>query len=157
VLSWQTAPLDHDVTLSGAVVAKLFASTTGRDADWVVKLLDVYPDDAATPAELRGHQRMIANDVFRGRYRKSYEKPEALTPGAVLDYKIDLHSASHVFKKGHRIAVQVQSSWFPLIDRNPQTWVPNIFNAKPGDFVAQTHKVYHTTRYPSSIEVSIGN
>jgi putative CocE/NonD family hydrolase len=156
VLSWRTAVLDHDVTLSGAVVAKLFASTTGSDADWVVKLIDVYPDDAATPAELRGRQRMIANDVFRGRYRKSFEKPEPLSHG-VLDYAIDLHSASHVFQKGHRIAVQVQSSWFPLIDRNPQTWVPNILTAKPGDFAAQTHAIYHSTRYPSAIEVSIAD
>lgn len=157
VLVWQTEPLDRDVALSGAVVAKLFASTTGRDADWVVKLLDIHPDDAATPAELRGRQRMIANEVFRGRYRKSFEKPEPLTPRAVLDYKIDLHSASHVFRKGHRIAVQVQSSWFPLIDRNPQTWVPNIYRAKPGDYVAQTHKIYRSIRYPSSIEVAIAD
>jgi putative CocE/NonD family hydrolase len=156
VLSWRTAVLDHDVTLSGTIVAKLFASTTGSDADWVVKLIDVYPDDAATPADLRGRQRMIANDVFRGRYRKSFEKPEPLSHG-VLDYAIDLHSASHVFQKGHRIAVQVQSSWFPLIDRNPQTWVPNILTAKPGDFVAETHAVYHSPRYPSAIEVSIAD
>ena len=157
VLYWQTEPLDHDVTLSGSISAKLFASTTGRDADWVVKLIDVYPDDAATPEALRGRQRMIANEVFRGRYRKSFERPEALTPGAVLDYTIDLHSASHVFQKGHRIAVQVQSTWFPLIDRNPQSWVPNIFEAKPSDFVAQTHKVYHDARYPSAIEVTIAD
>ena len=100
---------------------------------------------------------MIADEVFRGRFRKSFERPKALTPGAVLNYQIDLHSASHVFQKGHRIAVQVQSSWFPLIDRNPQTWAPNIFEAKPSDFVAQTHRVYHTVRYPSSIEMTIAD
>ena len=157
VLAWQTAPLDHDVTLTGSIIANLFASTTGRDADWVVKLIDVYPDDATISAPLRGRQRMIADEVFRGRFRKSFERPKALTPGAVLNYQIDLHSASHVFQKGHRIAVQVQSSWFPLIDRNPQTWAPNIFEAKPSDFVAQTHRVYHTVRYPSSIEMTIAD
>lgn len=98
---------------------------------------------------------MIANDVFRGRFRQSYENPEPLKPGAVLDYDIDLHYASHVFKKGHRIAVQVQSSWFPLISRNPQTWVPNILRAKPGDFKAQTHSIYHTPENASAITVTV--
>lgn len=157
VLFWQTEPLTEDVTISGDIAAKLFASTTGSDADWVVKLLDVYPSDETTPAELRGRQRMIANDVFRGRFRKSYETPAAITPNAVLDYNIDLHSASHVFKKGHRIAVQIQSSWFPLINRNPQTFVPNILSAKPGDFKAQTHSIYHTPSQPSSISVAVAD
>ena len=142
-----------DVTISGDVAAKLFASTTGNDADWVVKLIDVYPSDEQTPAELRGRQRMIANDVFRGRFRKSYEYPEPLKPGEVLDYNIDLHYASHVFKKGHKIAVQIQSSWFPLISRNPQNWVPNILRAKPEDFKVQTHSIYHTPGNASSISV----
>lgn len=155
VLFWQSDPLPADVTISGEVAAKLFASTTGSDADWVVKLIDVYPDDEQTPKELRGRQRMIANDVFRGRFRKSYENPEPLKPGAVLDYNIDLHYASHVFKKGHKIAVQVQSSWFPLISRNPQTWVPNILRAKPEDFKAQTHSIYHTPENASAISVTV--
>ncbi|MGY8986277.1 MAG: CocE/NonD family hydrolase [Sphingomonadales bacterium] len=153
VLSWETDPLPVDVTISGDVAAKLFASTTGNDADWVVKLIDVYPSDEQTPAELRGRQRMIANDVFRGRFRKSYEYPEPLKPGEVLDYNIDLHYASHVFKKGHKIAVQIQSSWFPLISRNPQNWVPNILRAKPEDFKVQTHSIYHTPGNASSISV----
>ena len=155
VLFWQTEPLAEDVTIAGDIAANLFASTTGSDADWVVKLLDVHPDDAATPAELKGRQRMIANDVFRGRFRTSYETPQPITPGKVLPYTIDLHSASHVFKKGHRIAVQVQSSWFPLIDRNPQTFVPNILKAKPTDYKVQTHAVFHTPAYPSSISMAV--
>jgi putative CocE/NonD family hydrolase len=148
VLFWQTEPLTEDVTIAGDIAAQLFASTTGTDADWVVKLIDLDPENA-------GRQRMIANDVFRGRFRTSYEKPQPIAPGKVLGYTIDLHSASHVFKKGHRIAVQVQSSWFPLIDRNPQTFVPNILKARPSDFKAQTHAVFHTPAYPSAISVSV--
>jgi len=155
VLFWQTEPLTEDVTIVGDVAAKLFASTTGSDADWVVKLIDVYPSDASVPEKLRGRQMMIANDVFRGRFRSGLSTPAPLAPGAVLDYDIDLHAASHMFRKGHRIAVQIQSSWFPLIDRNPQTYVPNILRAKPEDFTAQTHKVFHDAGHPSSIAVSV--
>lgn len=155
VLSWRTAPLDQPVTLRGDVVAKLFASTTGTDADWVVKLIDVYPDDDSVPAELRGRQMLITGDVFRGRFRKSFEHPQALPAGKTLDYSIDLHSASHVFGKGHRIAVQVQSSWFPLIDRNPQSFTPSIFTAAPGDFKARTHAVSHSPAYPSQIVLDL--
>jgi putative CocE/NonD family hydrolase len=146
VLSWQTPPLDEDVTIRGDVAAKLYASTTGSDADWIVKLIDVYPG---------GRQLMIANEVFRGRFRTDFEHPQPLTPGKVLPYSIDMHSASHVFKKGHRIAVQVQSTWFPLIDRNPQVFQPNIFKAKRSEFKAQTHSVYRSAEYPSAIEVSV--
>ena len=155
VLFWQTDPLTDDITISGDIAAKLFASTTGSDADWVVKLVDVYPTDDSVAPALRGRQRMIANDVFRGRFRTSYSTPKAITPNAVLDYRIDLHSASHVFKRGHRIGVQVQSSWFPLINRNPQTYVENILRAVPGDFKAQTHAVYHTPRQASAITVAV--
>ena len=155
VLFWQTDLLKEDVTIVGDVAARLFASTTGSDADWVVKLIDVYPSDTSIPEALRGRQRMIASDVFRGRFRKSLSTPEAIRPGAVLDYRIDLHAASHVFRKGHRIAVQVQSSWFPLIDRNPQNFVANIFKAQPQDFKAQTHAIYHDARRPSAISLSV--
>jgi uncharacterized protein len=150
VLSWQTEVLDHDVTIRGALSAKLFASTTGTDADWIVKVIDVYPDNA-TPAEMRNRQLMIADDVFRGRFRSDFEHPKPLVAGKVFSYEVDLHSASHVFKKGHRIAVQVQSTWFPLIDRNPQTFVPSIFAAKANQYTAQTHSVFHTARYPSAL------
>jgi predicted acyl esterase len=120
-----------------------------------VKLIDVYPTDEAVAPQLRGRELLIADEVFRGRFRSSFEHPKALTPGKVLDYSIDLHSASHVFKKGHRIAVQIQSTWFPLIDRNPQTFMPSIFEAPPSAFRPQTHSVFHTPAYPSSIAVDV--
>jgi putative CocE/NonD family hydrolase len=157
VLTWQTEVLQNDVTIRGNVGAELFASTTGTDADWVVKLIDVYPaDEAALPA-MRGRQLMIANDVYRGRFRSGFEHPAALAANKVLEYLIDLHSASHVFKKGHRIAVQVQSTWFPLIDRNPQTFVPSIFGAHAADYKAQTHTVYHSLQFPSAMLVDIAD
>ena len=157
VLSWQSIVLDQDVAFRGNLAATLFASTTGSDADWVVKLIDVYPADDATPAALRGRHVMIADEVFRGRFRQGFGVPHPLTPGAVLDYGIDLHTASHVFKRGHRIEIQVQSTWFPLIDRNPQVFTPNIFDAKPADFTAQTHAVFHSLRYPSQLSVDVAD
>jgi hypothetical protein len=157
VLTYVTEPLTSEVRISGVPSVDLFAATTGTDADWVVKLIDVYPDDAATPASLRGRQLIIADEVFRGRFRPSFEHPRAITPNAVLDYSIDLHSASHVFGPGHRIAVQVQSTWFPLIDRNPQTFVPNIFSAHGADYKSQTHSVFHTARHPSGLVVDIAD
>ncbi|MDP9012417.1 MAG: CocE/NonD family hydrolase [Pseudomonadota bacterium] len=155
VLSWQTELLQSDVTIRGDVVAKLYASTTGSDADWVIKLIDIFPTDDATPPDLRGRQLIIADEVFRGRFRASFEHPHAIEPGRVLRYSIDLHTASHVFKKDHRIAVQVQSTWFPLIDRNPQTFQPSIFKAKHADYRKQSHSVFHTTQYPSAIIVDV--
>ena len=130
VLTWQTDTLTDDVTLAGQVTAKLFASTTGSDSDWVVKLIDVYPEKDSQDWKLSGFELMIADEIFRGRFRKSFEKPEPITPNEVTPFTIDLHTANHVFKKGHRIMVQVQSTWFPLYDRNPQKFVPNIFEAK---------------------------
>jgi putative CocE/NonD family hydrolase len=155
VLTWQTPPLREDVTVRGQVLADLFAATTGEDADWIVKLIDVYPASMSTPPALRGRQLMIADEVFRGRFRKSFEHPVPITPDEVNEYRIDLHSASHVFEAGHRILVQVQSSWFPLIDRNPQTYQKSIFDARPEDYKAQTHKIYHDTRHPSAIAVDV--
>ena len=116
------------------MLTKLFASTTGSDADFVVKLIDVYPEKYEPNPKLGGYQLMVSNEVFRGRFRKSFEKPEAMAPNKVEEVAIDLHTQSYRFKKGHRIMVQMQSSWFPLIDRNPQTFVPNIFEAKSSDF-----------------------
>lgn len=156
VLSWRSEPLRADLTLRGNVTARLYASTTGSDADWVVKVLDVYPVNGVSP-ELRGRSRIIACEVFRGRYRSGFEHPQALAAGKVLDYSIDLHSASHVFMKGHRIAVQIQSSWFPLIDRNPQTFVPSIFKARPSDYQPQTHSIYHTAEFPSAILLDVAD
>ncbi len=157
VVNWQTAPLDNDVVIAGDITAHLFASTTGSDADWVVKLIDVYPDSGQTDPKLNGYQLMVANDVFRGRFRKSFEHPEAITPNRVDEYVVDLHTQDYKFRKGHRIMVEVQSSWFPLIDRNPQTYVPNIFEAKDSDFRAQTHRIFRSRDAATYVEVSVVN
>ncbi len=155
VLTWQTDELLEDVTLAGQVTAKLFASTTGSDSDWIVKLIDVYPQKYPQDWKLSGYELMIADEIFRGRYRRSFEKPEAITPNEATPYSIDLHTANHVFKKGHRMMVQVQSTWFPLYDRNPQKFVPNIFAAKESDFQKATQRVYRSKRFPSSVEISV--
>ncbi|HEY4907506.1 MAG TPA: CocE/NonD family hydrolase [Candidatus Acidoferrum sp.] len=155
VLTWQTPPLTEDVTLSGQVTAKLFASTTGSDADWVVKLIDVYPESVPQDWKLSGFELMVADEIFRGRYRNSFEKPEPITPNTVTPFTVDLHTTNHVFKKGHRIMVQVQSTWFPLYDRNPQKFVPNIFEAKASDYQKATQHIYRSSQYPSHIEMSI--
>ena len=154
VLTWKTPVLESDVTIAGEVVANLFASTTGSDADWIVKLIDVYPEQAR-PVEMSGYEFMVSNEVFRGRYRKGFEKPVPIAPGAVLDYSFSLHTQSYSFLKGHRIAVQVQSTWFPLIDRNPQTFVRNIFVAKPADFQKATHRVYRSARSASHVVLPV--
>ncbi len=155
VLTWQTGDLTEDITLAGQVTAKLFASTTGSDSDWVVKLIDVYPQKYPDDWKLSGYELMISDEIFRGRYHHSFEKPEALKPGEVTPFTIDLHTADHVFKKGHRIMVQVQSTWFPVYDRNPQKFVPNIFEAKESDYQKATQHVYRSKRYPSSVEIMI--
>jgi len=155
VLTWTTVELAEDVTVTGQVTAKLFASTTGSDADWIVKLIDVYPEKIDADPDLAGFELMIADEIFRGRYRNSYEKPEAITPGEITPFTVDLHTANHVFKKGHRIMVQVQSTWFPLYDRNPQKFVLNIFEAKESDYQKATERVYRSAKYPSRVEISV--
>jgi len=155
VLTWKTAPLTHNLTIAGDVVAHMFASTTGTDSDWVVKLLDIYPDDPSADPKLAGYESIVSDEVFRGRFRKSFENPEPLPRNRVEEYRIDLHSADHVFLKGHRIGVQIQSAWFPLIDRNPQRFVPNIFEAKAEDFQSATQRIYRSGRYPTHIELPL--
>jgi putative CocE/NonD family hydrolase len=155
VLSWETDTLTTDITVTGALAAHLFAASTGSDADWVVKLIDVYPQHYPAAPRMAGYQFMIANDVLRGRFRHSVEKPEPVQPGKVEAYTIDLHTQDHVFKKGHKIMVQVQSSWFPIIDLNPQTYVPNIFEAKAGDFIKATQKIYRSANAPSHIVLPV--
>ena len=155
VLSWETAALESDVTIAGEVVAHLFASTTGSDADWIVKLIDVYPEDNPSNWDLAGFQLMVSNEVFRGRYRTSIEKPAPIEPNKVLEYTWSLHTQDYTFKKGHRVMVQVQSTWFPIIDRNPQTFVPNIFEAKDSDFKTATHRVYRTPEFPSRVDIPV--
>jgi uncharacterized protein len=155
VATWTTPPLDHDVTVAGDVIADLFASTSGTDTDWVVKLIDEYPAAvsttsaaSSTPAsstaqpDMSGYQLIVNGEIFRGRYRKSFEHPEAIPADQVLEYRFSLHSADHTFLKGHRIKVQVQSTWFPLYDRNPQKFLPNIMTAAPGDFAKATQRIY---------------
>jgi putative CocE/NonD family hydrolase len=155
VLTWQTDELTEDLTLTGSVTAKLFASTTGSDSDWIVKLIDVYPEKYPDDWKLSGYELMIADEVFRGRFRKSFEKPEPITPDAITPFTIDLHTANHVFKKGHLIMVQVQSTWFPIIDRNPQKFVPNIFEAKESDYQKATQRVYRSREFPSGVVISL--
>ena len=158
VATWTTPPLDHDVTVAGDVIADLFASTSGTDTDWVVKLIDEYPATASatsaassTPAssaaqpDMSGYQLIVNGEIFRGRYRKSFEHPEAIPADQVLEYRFSLHAADHTFLKGHRIKVQVQSTWFPLYDRNPQKFLPNIMTASPGDFAKATQRIYPTS------------
>ena len=155
VLSWETEPLGEDVVVRGDIVAHLFAATTGSDADWIVKLIDVYPDDHPTDPTLGGYQLMVANDVFRGRFRNGFERPEPIVPNAVVEYVVDLHTQDYRFLRGHRIMVQVQSTWFPIIDRNPQTYVPNIFLAKDSDYRKATHRIYRSARYPSRVTLAV--
>jgi putative CocE/NonD family hydrolase len=142
VLSYISEPLTEPLKISGQPVVKLTASTSGTDSDWVVKLIDVYPDEVAAQPELGGYQLPIAMDIFRGRYRESFSDPKPLAANKPLDYHWLLPTANHVFLPGHRIMVQVQSSWFPLYDRNPQTFVPSIFNAQPKDYVKATQRIY---------------
>jgi putative CocE/NonD family hydrolase len=153
VLTWETEPLQNDTVIAGDIVAHLFASTSGTDSDWVVKLIDVYPETYPKDPKMSGYQLMIANEILRGRYRNSFTKPEAIPANQVIEYAIDLHTSNHAFLKGHRIMVQVQSTWFPLYDRNPQKFVDNIFLARDSDYVAATQKVFRSSRYPSHVTI----
>ena len=155
VVSWETEPLAEDVTITGSVVAKLFASTTGSDSDWIVKLIDIYPQDYPLDYRMGGYQLMVANDVFRGRFRQSFERPQPITSGKALDYTIDLHHCDHRFLKGHKIMVQVQSTWFPVIDRNPQKYVENIFQAREADYVKVTQRIFRSKSFPSHLQVPV--
>jgi uncharacterized protein len=155
VLTYTSDVLTAPVHILGQPVANLIASTTGTDSDWVVKLIDVYPDQVADHPELGGYQLAVAMDIFRGRYRESLASPKAIEPGKPLAYRFNLPPTNHVFLPGHRIMVQVQSSWFPLYDRNPQTFVPNIFWAKPDDYKKATQRVYHAPGTASAVELPV--
>jgi len=144
VLAFTSEILDEPVKISGEPIVNLIASTSGTDSDWVVKLIDLYPAEVAGQPNMGGYQLMISADVLRGRYRESFETAKPITPNTPLLYRFAIPTANHVFLPGHRIMVQIQSSWFPLYDRNPQTFVPNIFWAKPGDYRKATQRVYHT-------------
>ena len=155
VLTWTTEPLKDDVVVSGKVAAHLFASTSGTDSDWIVKVIDVYPEHYQPDPKMGGYELMIAGDVFRGRYRNSFEKPEPVMPDSVNHYAIDFPANDHVFLKGHRIMVQVQSTWFPVIDRNPQRFVSNIFLAKESDFQRATQRVFRSGQHASYIAMPV--
>jgi putative CocE/NonD family hydrolase len=145
VLAFTSEVLTAPMKISGQPVANLVASTSGTDSDWVVKVIDVYPDEVAGQPAMGGYQLMVSADIFRGRYRESLETPKPIAADKPLLYRFNLPTANHVFLPGHRIMVQVQSSWFPLYDRNPQTFVQNIFWAKPEDYRKATQRVYHTS------------
>jgi uncharacterized protein len=155
VLTFQTDVLTTPVKIAGEPIANLVASTSGTDSDWVVKLIDIYPDEVAGEPDLGGYQLAVSMDIFRGRYRQNLAEPAAITANAPLLYKFALPTANHVFLPGHRIMVQVQSSWFPLYDRNPQTFVPNIFFAKPTDYKKATQRIYHAPDNASFIQLPI--
>jgi putative CocE/NonD family hydrolase len=160
VLSYQTEVLDKDVTIAGNIWANLKVATTGTDADFVVKVLDVYPDTAsnnkftAPGVKMAGYQQMVRSEPIRGKYRNAFDKPEPFVPGQVTPVNFELQDVLHTFKKGHKIMVQVQSTWFPLIDRNPQTFV-NINKASESDFKTQTHKIYTSKQHPSFLKVRV--
>jgi putative CocE/NonD family hydrolase len=155
VISFVSEVLTAPVQISGQPVANLIASTDGSDADWVVKLIDLYPDELAAQPQMGGYQLMVSADIFRGRYRESFETAKAITPNEPLRYRFALPTANHVFRPGHRMMVQIQSSWFPLYDRNPQTFVPNIFWAKPGEYRKSVHRVYHTPNLASFVDLPV--
>ncbi|MGA8144783.1 MAG: CocE/NonD family hydrolase [Candidatus Acidiferrales bacterium] len=155
VLTYETAPLTAPVRVSGAPEVNLYASTSGSDSDWVVKLIDVYPGTVPSEPAMGGYELAISLDIFRGRYRKSFEHPEAIAPNQPLLYRFGLPTVNHVFLLGHRIMVQVQSSLFPLYDRNPQTFVPNIFYAKPTDYQKATQRVWRAQGTASFISLPV--
>ena len=155
VLVYETAPLRQALRVAGMPVAQLAASTSGRDADWVVKIIDVWPDEVPDQPQMGGYQQMLSADILRGRYRVDPARPQAIEPGAVLAYRLALPGVNHTFAPGHRIMVQIQSSWFPLYDRNPQSYVPNIMLARPADYVKATQRIWHVPGKASFIELPV--
>jgi hypothetical protein len=154
VAVWKLPVLANNLTITGEVVADIYAATTGSDNDMVVKLIDQYPDD--DPDEkMRGYQLMTNAEIFRGRYLDSFEKPAPLVSGKVREYKFSLHAVDHVFKAGHTVMVEIQSTWFPLYDRNPQTFVPNIMKAKVRNYKAATITVYSGPGHESTLQIPV--
>jgi uncharacterized protein len=155
VLTFVSPPLEEKLTVRGAITARLFAETTGTDADWIVKVIDAFPDlDGAEP-RMSGYQLMIAGEILRGRYRRSFEQPEAITPDRALEYLIRLPQVNHTFRPGHRLVVQIQSTWFPLYDRNPQRFVPAIMDATAEDYQPATHRIHTNAVHASRIELHV--
>ena len=160
VLVYETGVLDNDVTVAGPIAVDLNVSTTGTDSDWVVKLIDVYPNDYPDPepnptgVRMGGYQQLVRGDVFRGKFRNSFEKPEPFVPGKPAEIKFKMQDVCHTFRSGHRIMVQVQSSWFPLIDRNPQKFV-DIYSAEAADYQKATQRVFRSHERPSHVTVLV--
>jgi len=170
VLVYVTEPLDEDLIVAGPVSPNLFVATSGTDADWVVKLIDVYPPDRSAPptnegaandrdigpatVTLAGYQQLVRGEPFRGKFRRSFENPEPFVPGTVEAVSFTMPDVNHVFRRGHRVMVQVQSTWFPLVDRNPQTFV-DIPSAKPGDYRVATQRVVRSRTQPSGVELHV--
>ena len=155
VVAFVSDVLTEPLKISGEPIANLIASTDGTDSDWVVKLIDLYPDEVAGQPEMGGYQLMVSADIFRGRYRESFETPTPIPANEALEYRFALPTANHVFLPGHRIMVQVQSSWFPLYDRNPQTFVPNIFWAQPEDYRRAVQRIYHEPQQASFVRLPV--
>jgi putative CocE/NonD family hydrolase len=155
VLVYETEPLTAPLRIAGEPWARLFASTTGSDADWVVKIIDVWPSEYPPNVKLGGYQQMISAEIFRGRYRVDFAKPASIEPGEALEYRIRLPQVNHTFLPGHRVMVQIQSSWFPLYDRNPQTFVPNIMFSPPESYIKATHRIWRTAGQASAIELPV--
>jgi hypothetical protein len=167
--NFETPVLARDVTVTGDVVADVFGTTTGTDSDWIVKLIDVYPEDAQgvtspetgdgskADGDKGGYELMVAEEILRGRYRKSFTMPEPVTPGEVAEYKWGLHGVDHTFLKGHRMMVEVQSSWFPLYDRNPQTYVENIMTAPASAYKSETVSIYGSAKYASHLDLPVSD
>jgi putative CocE/NonD family hydrolase len=154
VVVYQTPPIEEDMVVAGPIDVELWVTTTGSDADFIVKLIDVQPD-GVNPVSLPNYQMMIRSEVIRGRFRNSFEKPSAFEPGIPAKVRVELLDVLHRFKKGHRIMIQIQSTWFPLIDRNPQKFVPNIYFAEPGDFQKATHRILRTPAHPTNIKMGV--
>ena len=161
VLVYRSEPLAEDVTVAGDMLADIWFSTTGSDADVVVKIIDEFPGQLANgqsepnPDFQSGRQQLVRGQVMRARFRESFETPIALQPNVPANIQFELHDILHTFKRGHRIMIQVQSSWFPFVDRNPQKFVPNIFEAEAEDFISATHSIYRTEKMPSSVKLRI--
>jgi hypothetical protein len=155
VASFESDTLSDPLTVTGDIKVHLYASTSGTDADWIVKLIDVYPGFDPADLKMSEFQFPVAMEIFRGRYRNSFTHPEPLISGQVEEFTIDLHEINHVFKPGHRLMIQVQSSWFPVIDRNPQKFVPNIFRAAASDYIPADQKIYCSADYPTHIDLPV--
>jgi putative CocE/NonD family hydrolase len=158
---YQTPILEDDITVAGPLKVTLYVSTTGTDADYVVKLIDVFPDETDYPENdkgvpMGGYQMLVRGEVMRGKFRNSYEAPEPFIPNEITEVTFEIQDLAHQFKKGHRIMVQVQNSWFPLVDRNPQKFV-NIYEAGEEDFIKAVHRIYHDAKRPSGITVKVLN